>query len=69
MNKPNHYFSVCLCACVSVCVSDLLKVIADPQRDRRAPITVPGNGPIAGIPQPVPKPLLPYKLRDPGEGR
>lgn len=48
-------------------LSDLLKVVADPERDGRSPVAVPWNGPVSCISQPVPKTLLAYKLWNPAE--
>ena len=45
----------------------LLSVLTDPQRDGVAPVSVPADGPISGVSQPVAKPLLFHKLRHPTE--
>ena len=47
----------------------LREVLGDPQRDGCAPVAVSGNGPIAGIPEPVVESLLLHKLRNPGRRR
>lgn len=47
------------------CSPDLLIVVADPHGDRRAPVSVPGNGPVARISQPVAEALLAHKIRNP----
>lgn len=54
---------------VYCCVSDLLKVVADPERDGCAPVPVPWNGPVASVSQPVPKTLLTYELWNPEKNR
>lgn len=51
-----------MCVCV---FPDLFKVLADPEGDRRAPVTVPGNGPITSVSQPVPETLLTHELWNP----
>lgn len=48
-------------------LSDLLKIVADPEGDGRSPVAVPWNGPVSCISQPVPKTLLAYKLWNPAE--
>ena len=53
--------------CVFVCFPDLLKVIADPERDWCAPVTVPRNRPVPCVSQPVPETLLTNKLWNPAE--
>lgn len=47
-------------------ITDLFIVIADPQRDGRPPVAVPGDGPVSCVPQPVAETLLFHKLRNPG---
>lgn len=44
---------------------NLLSVIADPERDRGAPVAVAGDGPVAGIAEPVAKAVVLDKLGDP----
>lgn len=55
------------CVNCAFCFPDLLKVIADPERDGCAPVTVPWNRPVSCISQPVPKTFLTYKFWNPVE--
>ena len=50
-----------------LCFPDLLIVIADPDGDGCAPVTISWNGPVACVSQPVPKTLLTHKLWNPKE--
>lgn len=47
----------------------LLEVLADPQWDRGAPVSVSGNCPVACISQPISKSLFSHKLWDPAINR
>lgn len=53
--------------CMFLCFTDLLEVIADPDGDRCAPVTIPWNRPVTRVSQPVPKTLLTHKLWNPAE--
>lgn len=53
--------------CAFVCFPDLLKVVADPERDWGAPVAVPGNRPVSCVSQPVSETLLTHKLWNPAE--
>ena len=43
----------------------LLSIVADPDRDRRAPVAVSGHRPVTGVTQPVAKPLFLHKVWHP----